>query len=166
VHTRDELFDAVRRALQDDERALVEALVPGIEVDIGVLETAEGSVFCSEPLEITIENGLYDTEAKYEREPAFRIPAMVPEHIRDRLQAAARTVFDALRCRGLVRVDFFVNGEDIVLNEVNTMPGFTAHSRFPRMFQEADIGYTDLVSALVDRALADSRTRKPTEWAS
>jgi D-alanine-D-alanine ligase len=166
VRTRDELFHAVRQALQDDDRALVEPFVRGMEVDVGVLETAEGSIFCSEPLEIMVDSdGLFDTEAKYEHEPPFRIPADVPAHIRGRLQATARTVFDVLRCRGLARVDFFVDGDEIVLNEVNTMPGFTARSQFPRMFLEAGIGYTQLVTGLVDRALADSRARKPTEWA-
>jgi D-alanine-D-alanine ligase len=155
VLTPGDLGAAIELALLDDTVVLVEAMVDGREIDIGVLELPDGSLRCSPPLEILTPDGaVYDTDAKYGGEPIFSLPAAVTAGTTQPLQDAAVRVFRALGCRGLARVDFFCTASGIVLNEVNTFPGFTGHSQFPRMFQAAGIEYGDLVATLIETAIA------------
>ncbi|MEO5922122.1 MAG: D-alanine--D-alanine ligase A, partial [Pseudolysinimonas sp.] len=107
----------------------------------------------------------FDTSSKYVGEPDFRIPAPVDEPTRAALEAAAVTMFRALDCRGLARVDFFVAAGDerparILLNEVNTFPGFTSHSQVPRMFAAAGIDYPELLELLIETAIVRSEGRR------
>ena len=104
--------------------------------------------------------GVFDTEAKYAREPDFRIPAPLDTGARGALEHAALETFRALGARGLARVDFFLTDDGPVLNEVNTFPGFTARSQVPRMAAAAGIGYPELVELLVRTALARSDTHR------
>ena len=87
----------------------------------------------------------------------FQIPADVEPAILDRLTSSALRAFSALGCEGLARVDFFVDGDSIVLNEVNTMPGLTALSQFPRIWDAAGLAYPDLLTVLLERALVARR---------
>ncbi|HEV7743155.1 MAG TPA: D-alanine--D-alanine ligase [Pseudolysinimonas sp.] len=154
------LGPAVRDALALDDSALVEAFVRGREIDIAVLEHADGSLQCGPALEIGVPpGGIFDTAGKYEGEPDFRVPAPLDDVSRERLEDAAMAMFRALGCRGLARVDFFVTAEGPILNEVNTFPGFTSHSQVPRMFGAAGIDYPALLDLLIDTALvrADGR---------
>jgi D-alanine-D-alanine ligase len=160
VRDPSQLQPAVALALRDDALALVEEVLAGREIDVGVLELPDGSLRCSPPLEILTRQGeLYDTAAKYDGEPIFSVPADVSPEITAVLHDAARRLFRALGCRGLARVDFFCTPTGVVLNEVNTFPGFTDHSQFPRMFQAVGIDYPTLVETLVETALSRKTPR-------
>jgi len=150
---------AVEDALRCDPKVLVEAAVSGREVECGVLEGVDGGPpEASVPAEVRVvgDYEFYDFEAKYlDAATELTVPAELPADVTARLQAAATTAFTALDCEGLARVDFFV-AEDggLVVNEVNTMPGFTPSSMFPRMWAASGLDYPALVDRLVGAALA------------
>ncbi len=139
---------ALDAALALDDRVLVEDLVVGREVDVAVLGTADGGRVVSPALEIVVD-GWFDFEAKYGGGADFRVPAALSERARKDLEQAALAVYDALGCGGVARVDFFVTDDGPVLNEVNTMPGFTEQSQVPKMFAAAGVTYADLLDRLV-----------------
>ena len=156
----DDLADldvALREALRCDPKVLVEAAVTGREVECGILEDENGRPQASVPAEIRLvgDYAFYDFEAKYlDAATELDVPADLPADLTERLQAMARVAYDALDCAGLARVDFFVgpNGE-LTVNEVNTMPGFTPTSMFPRMWAASGVDYPALVDRLVQAAL-------------
>ncbi|WP_193614953.1 D-alanine--D-alanine ligase family protein [Nocardioides lijunqiniae] len=152
VERPDQLDEALAAALAVDDRVLVEDLLVGREVDIAVIARPDGSRLLSPPLEIVVD-GLFDHDAKYGGTADFRIPAALTEADGKAVADAALAVFDALGCRGVARVDFFVTDAGVVLNEVNTMPGFTEHSQVPRMYAAAGLDYPDLLDLLVRDAL-------------
>ncbi|MGY2002270.1 D-alanine--D-alanine ligase family protein [Blastococcus sp. SYSU DS1024] len=155
---------AVAAAAAVDPKVIVEAAVPGREIECGVLAArGTGLPEASLPAEIRLRPGVdwYDFAAKYLDDAAeFDIPAdLTPEQLAA-VQAAARRAYLALDCRGLARVDFFLgagpDGADrLVINEVNTMPGFTPISMFARMWAATGVDFADLVDRLVSGALAD-----------
>lgn len=147
VRTAAELEPALAAALALDDRVLVEDVVVGREIDLAVLRTRAG-LTVSPTLEIVVD-GLFDHDAKYGGHADFRIPAVLDDVDRKALEDAAVAVYDALGCAGVARVDFFLTADGPVLNEVNTMPGFTEHSQVPRMFAAAGLSYADLVDLLV-----------------
>jgi D-alanine-D-alanine ligase len=157
VRTAHELAPAVTAALAFDGEAMVEAFVVGREIDVAVIEHPDGRLECLPALEIGVPAGeVFDTDAKYAREPDFRVPAPLDARARDALEHAALASFRALGARGLARVDFFLTDDGPVLNELNTFPGFTARSQVPRMAAAAGIDYPELVELLVRTALARS----------
>ena len=120
----------------------------GREVDVAVLGRPDGSRVVAPMLEIVVD-GLFDHHDKYDGTADFRQPAPLEEAEQKPLHDAAVAVYDALGCAGVARVDFFLTDDGPVLNEVNTMPGFTEHSQVPRMFAAAGTSYADLVDLLV-----------------
>ena len=148
VRTPDELPDALAAALALDDRVLVEDVVVGREIDLAVLADRAGGRFVAPSLEIVTE-GLFDFATKYGGTADFRIPADLAEHQRKELEEAAVAVFDALGCAGVARVDFFLTADGPVLNEVNTLPGFTEQSQVPKMFAAAGITYAELLARLI-----------------
>jgi D-alanine-D-alanine ligase len=157
---------AVAEAAAVDPKVLVEAAIPGREIECGVLAAAGSDVpEASLPAEIRLRPGVdwYDFAAKYLDEAAdFDIPADLPDEQVAAVQAAARRAYLALDCRGLARVDFFLStgpdGEDrLVINEVNTMPGFTPISMFARMWAATGVDFAELVDRLVRNALGPHR---------
>jgi len=149
---------AVATAHAADPKVLVEAGVAGREIECGVLEFPDGRVQASLPAEIRIvaegSSGWYDFDAKYLDDACeFDIPAKLDDDVSARLRAMAVDAFRALDCEGLARVDFFL-GEDgtLTVNEVNTMPGFTPISMYPRMWAVTGVDYPSLLSTLVDTA--------------
>jgi D-alanine-D-alanine ligase len=157
VTDRSQLADAVEFAFQHDSKVLVEAAVAGREIECGVLENEDGRPEASVPAEIRLvaDHDWYDFEAKYLDDACeFDVPARVAPEVTTRIQEAACRAFTALDCRGLARVDFFVTGDDrVVVNEVNTMPGFTPISMYPRMWAASGVDYPTLVDRLVQAAL-------------
>ncbi|SNR94030.1 D-alanine-D-alanine ligase [Geodermatophilus saharensis] len=155
--------EAVATAAVVDPKVVVEAAVPGREVECGVLAGPDGGPpQASVPAEIRLKPGTdwYDFDAKYlEDAVEFDVPAdLTPEQTRAVQQASCRA-YRALDCEGLARVDFFLgtgpDGEDrLVVNEVNTMPGFTSISMYPRMWAASGVSYPELVDRLVASALA------------
>jgi D-alanine-D-alanine ligase len=155
---------AVGEARRHDPKVLVEAAVVGREVECGVLEFPDGSVRASLPAEVRIVGEFpdgstpefYDFEAKYLDDVCeFDIPAKLDDALTERVRRLAMAAFAALDCQGLARVDFFVGADGrITVNEVNTMPGFTPISMYPRMWAVTGVDYPSLLSTLVDTALA------------
>ncbi|RNL81440.1 D-alanine--D-alanine ligase family protein [Nocardioides marmorisolisilvae] len=155
VRTAADLGPALAAAFALDDRILVEDVVVGREIDLAVLARPDGTRAVAPALEIVVD-GLFDAGTKYDGSADFRIPAPLHEAELASLESAAVRVFDALGCNGIARVDFFLTADGPVLNEVNTMPGFTAASQVPKMFAAAGISYTDLLDLLVTDALAAS----------
>ncbi len=156
VREEDELGPALREAARFDRRILVEEVVHGREIDVAVIREAGGVRWAAPPLEIHAA-GLFDTAMKYDGSARFTVPAQLSTAEATSLTRAALTMFDALGCAGVARMDFFLTAEGPVLNEVNTMPGLTAASQVPRMFAAADVSYVDLVSRLVRAAEVPGR---------
>jgi D-alanine-D-alanine ligase len=159
--------EAVATAAAVDAKVVVEAAVPGREVECGVLAGPGGGLpQASLPAEIRLHAGTvwYDFAAKYLDDAAdFDVPAeLTPEQTRAVQEAACRAYL-AMDCRGLARVDFFLGtgpdgAERLVVNEVNTMPGFTPISMFPRMWAATGVDFAGLVDRLIEVALAGART--------
>jgi D-alanine-D-alanine ligase len=148
----DRLERAMQEAFAHDDRVLVEDVVHGREIDVAVLGTADGARFVPPPLEI-VGDGVFDYATKYGGRADLRVPADVTTDERDVLAATAVRMYDALGCRGLARIDFFLTADGPVLLEVNTMPGLTEHSQAPRMFAAAGIPYPELLDRMVRDAL-------------
>jgi D-alanine-D-alanine ligase len=148
---------AVALAFDHDSKVLVEAAVAGREIECGVLEDEGGKPVASVPAEIRLVRGhdWYDFDAKYLDDACeFDIPADLPAATTEAVRDAACRAFVALDCAGLARVDFFVTpAGEIVVNEVNTMPGFTPISMFPRTWAASGVQYPELVDRLIASAL-------------
>ena len=149
---------ALAEAFAADPKVLVEAAVPGREVECGVLQGPDG-LRASVPAEVRVGAGhaFYDFEAKYLGAAATEldVPADLPPAVTAAVQEMALAAFRALDCEGLARVDFFVAPDGgLTVNEVNTMPGFTPTSMFPRMWAASGVDYPELVDLLVQAALA------------
>jgi D-alanine-D-alanine ligase len=149
----DELDAAVERALRHDPRVIVEASSPGREVECSVLGNAEAEA--SLPGEIVAHGTWYDFEAKYtEGGMELRVPAPIGEQATANVREMAVSVFKLAGCSGLARCDFFVEPDGSVLvNEINTMPGFTDTSVYAKLFEATGIDYPELCNRLVQLAV-------------
>lgn len=164
VETAQELPAALEAAFAHDVRVLVEDVVVGREIDIAVLggPTRQTVTLPSAEIVVRPEVGVFDLVAKYDGSADIRIPAQLDETERCLLEDAAVTLYEALGCTGVVRVDFFLTDEGAVLNEINTTPGFTEESQVPRMFAAAGLSLPQVMDLLVREAggvaaWADSR---------
>ena len=149
---------AVALALESDDKVIVEAELVGDEVEVGVLERPDGTVAASVPAKLNgtedSAEGFYGFETKYlEEGVTAMIPAPYSEELMGKLQEMAVTCFRALDCKSLARVDFFVTDNGPVLNEVNTMPGFTAISMYPQVWAATGVDYPELLDTLIRTAL-------------
>ncbi|OAB86656.1 D-alanine--D-alanine ligase [Janibacter melonis] len=161
VERPEDLEAAIEAAREHDLKVIVEAGIVGREIECAVLEGhGLDAPRTSLPGEIVVESGhghdFYDFEAKYLDESAVRLscPAELSEQVSDEVRRLAAEAFDALACEGLARVDCFVTERgEVVINEINTMPGFTPHSMYPRMWQASGLAYPDLIDELVQLAL-------------
>ncbi|GAA1983900.1 D-alanine--D-alanine ligase family protein [Amycolatopsis minnesotensis] len=155
-----DLDAAIALARETDPKVLVEKAVVGREVECGVLEFPDGRVEASLPAEIRVldqdPSAWYDFEAKYLGEAAeLDIPAKLDDEVIERIRAMAVKAFRALDGQGIARVDFFVtDGGELIINEVNTMPGFTTTSAYPKMWAVTGVDYPTLLSTLIDTAIA------------
>ena len=168
VSAWDELDAALTAAREHDPKVIVEAAITGREIECGVLEFPDGRVEASVLAEIKMPEDLADAEVGDEPGPAFYdfdskylddvcefdVPAKLDDDIAESVRATAVRAFRALDCQGLARIDFFVTEQGPVINEINTMPGFTPISMYPRMWQQAGIEYRELLSTLIDTARA------------
>jgi D-alanine-D-alanine ligase len=149
------LAPALATAFEHDSLAIVEAFAAGREVECSVL--GNGDLIASEPGEILLaagEGGWYDYAAKYtDGGMQLVVPARVEPEVRDRIRELAVQAFAASGCQGLARVDFFVVGSEVLVNELNTMPGFTATSVYAALFAASGIEYPELLDRLVALAL-------------
>jgi D-alanine-D-alanine ligase len=159
AHDASELDECVAEAMRHDPKVLIEVSAEGArEVECGVLQALDGTPETSVPAEIRItgEHEFYDFAAKYIPEEATEldVPADLPPGRTEEMQDLARRAFEAVDCEGLARVDFFVMPDgSLVINEINTMPGFTPTSMFPRMWDATGLDYPALVDRLLQLAL-------------
>jgi D-alanine-D-alanine ligase len=161
VSSPERLDAALEQAFAHERLAIVEAMAPGVEVECSVLGSLRGGrpagapeAFVSQPGEIVIEGEFYDFQAKYEPGGmALRVPARISVAACERVRELALEAFLRTGCEGLARVDFFVAGEQVLVNELNTMPGFTPTSVYAKLIEASGIGYVELVDRLCRLAL-------------
>lgn len=153
AHDRDELISAIDNAFKYDNKVLVEELLKGHEVECAVLGNS-GNVIASTVGEIVADEEFYTFDSKYSAtsKSKLHIPALISETAIENVRVQAVKAFEALSGRGLSRVDFFVDGEEVRINEINTLPGFTSISMYPKLFAYSGIEYTDLLTRLIELA--------------
>jgi len=151
VAERGELEGALRAAFRHDPLVIVEAMAGGLEVECSVLGDADP--IASQPGEITYASDWYDYEAKYTPGGMeLVVPARISDAARARVQELAVETFVRVGCSGLARVDFFVDGDEVLVNELNTMPGFTPTSVYAKLWDASGVPYPQLVDRLCELA--------------
>lgn len=157
VKSESEIVSAIEEAHRHDPRAMVEVAIKGREIECAVLEV-KGRAVASVLGEIRVHepHEFYDFEAKYlDGSTTFDVPANIPPEIARAISDAAITAFEALGCEGLARVDFFLTEDNrVIINELNTMPGFTSVSVFPMLWKVTGKSYSELITQLCESALA------------
>lgn len=153
VYQREDLYPAVKSAFIYDDAVLVEENIDGFEVGCAVLGNRELTI--GGPDEIELANGFFDYAEKYTLSTSkIHMPARLDEETAGRIRKTAAVIYRTLGCRGLARVDMFLTPEkDIVFNEVNTIPGFTAHSRYPSMMKGLGLAFPALLDRLIELGL-------------
>ncbi|WP_322415101.1 D-alanine--D-alanine ligase family protein [Mesorhizobium huakuii] len=164
VHDRDGFEQALETALRYDSKALIEEFVDGREIECSVLERADGSLTVSLPGEIIPagKHGFYTYEAKYlDADGALvKVPADVPANVAETAKEMAARAFRALSCEAMARVDFFLRADgSLLVNEVNTLPGFTDISMYAKALAASGIGYSKVIDVLIEHALARHAAR-------
>jgi D-alanine-D-alanine ligase len=161
VASRQELPDAIAHARRHDPKVIVESAIIGRELECGVLEFPDGTVQASIVGEIRVagvrgrEDSFYDFATKYlDAAAELDVPAKIDDDISDAVRELAIRAFKAIDGRGLARVDFFLTEDGPLINEVNTMPGFTTISMYPRMWEASGVDYQTLLATMVDTALS------------
>lgn len=150
---REELIKAIELAFKYDRKIIVEQGIKARELEMSVLGNDQPK--CSIAGEVLPTKDFYDYEAKYEDGTTnYAIPAEVSDELLKKMEDAAIRAFKVLDCSGLVRADFFVTeNEEVIINEVNTMPGFTPISMYPKLWIESGLSYSDLIEELIKLAL-------------
>ena len=154
AHVREELAEAMLTAFKEDKKAVLEEFIDGFEVECAVLGNEEP--VAAEVGQIISAAEFYDFDSKYNNPSSeLHIPALIPEEKRNEVRAQALKAYKALGCEGMSRVDFFVTKDDgrVLLNEVNTIPGQTPISMYPKLFEAVGVPYRELINRLVDLAL-------------
>ena len=161
VSSWDQLPAAVASARRHDPKVIIEAAISGRELECGVLEMPDGTVRASVVGEIRVdrvegrEDSFYDFETKYlDGAAELDVPAKVDDEIADTVRQLAIRAFKAVDCQGLARVDFFLTDNGPIINEINTMPGFTTISMYPRMWAASGVDYATLLATMVETAVA------------
>ena len=166
AHNRAELEKALELAAQFDRKIVIEKAIVGRELEISVLGNREP--VASAPCEIHPSREFYDYEDKYLlNEAQFDLPAQLPQKEIDAIQRLALGCYRAVECSGLARVDFLREAStgELFINEINTLPGFTSISMYPRMWEHSGIGFAELIDRLISLALERHREKKATRFA-
>ncbi len=152
VHDEDELGAALELAFRHDEKVLIEEFVDGLEVECGVLGNRDP--IASLPGQIVVHAEWYDFSAKYdEGGMELIVPPPISTEAVEEVRRLAVEAFVAGECEGMARVDFFVRGDEVLVNELNTIPGFTSTSVYAKLFAESGIPYSELLDRLIALAL-------------
>ena len=153
IYTESELLPAIRHALEYDDTVVLEENINGFEVGCAVLGNEELTVGRVDEIELT--DGFFDYTEKYTlKNSQIHVPARIEHNDETRIQEAAKIIYRALGCRGFARVDlFFTPEKEIVFNEVNTIPGFTEHSRFPNMLEAVGLSFEQVVEKAIALAV-------------
>ncbi len=152
VSNEEEFSKACTEAFRYDSKVILESFVKGREMEISILGTAKPRI--SLPGEIVVSGTYYDYESKYLKNTDLSIPAKVTEEEKTELQNAALKAYKSLCIKGMARVDLFLksNGE-VLVNEINTLPGFTPISMYPKLWVISGLSYKDLITELIDESL-------------
>lgn len=156
VRTREELLRAMDVALREDSKVIIEEMITGVEMEVAVLEE-RGNYTVSVPAEIDVGGSdFYDYETKYVSDvSSYYIPARLTPEKTELIRRNAERIFRQLDCRGFSRVDFFFTPEgEFVFNEINTIPGFTPISMYPKLMIHSGISYSELIDRLISSALS------------
>ncbi len=153
VKNRSELYNAIKVAIKEDSRILIEESIDGQEVECAVLGNDEPTT--SLVGEIAPSNEFYDYDAKYVSDSSLYIPAHISDETSEKVKAIAIKAYKAMGCKGLSRIDFFVQKEtnEVLLNEINTFPGFTSISMYPKLMDKIGISFTSLIDKLIELAI-------------
>lgn len=153
VNNKENLMEAINLAFQYDNEVIVEEAIPGFEVGCAVLGNEE--LITGEVDEIELAGGFFDFTEKYTlKTSAIHVPARVDKETSQRLKETAKVLYKVLGCSGFARVDMFLTPDkDIVFNEINTIPGFTEHSRYPGMMKAAGHSFTEILDRVITLAL-------------
>ena len=155
VKQKSELSTAVTNALEFDTKVIIEQCVVGKEIECAVLQ-ADGKLTVSQVGQILLSDKFefYDFQAKYlDNSMQLLVPADIPAEVEAKIQQAALTAFKAAGCEGLARIDFFYSNQgEIIINEINTMPGFTPTSVYPKLIEKSGINYQQLITKLIQTA--------------
>ena len=159
VSSWDELDTAIAEAAKSDDKVIVEAELIGAEVEVGVLEYPDGKLVASVPAKLNgtedSEEGFYGFDTKYlDNTVTATIPAPFDDDTIKSIQDLAIETFKSLNCEGLSRIDFFVTDNGPMINEINTLPGFTPISMYPQVFLASGVSYPELLDTLLATALA------------
>ena len=154
VHAVEELFPAIEHAFLHDSAVLLEETIPGFEVGCAILGTDHLTVGAVD--EIELSGGFFNYTEKYTLKHAkIHVPARISDHKAEEIQAVAKKIFRILGCNGFARVDLFLTPEGrIYFNEVNTIPGFTSHSRYPNMLKEIGLSFTEIIQRLLETGVS------------
>lgn len=152
-----QLKQAISDAFQYDLKIILETTIKGREIECAVLGNSHGKVIASTAGEITSETAFYSYQTKYidETGAKLKIPAELSSALLKKIQDTSIKAFKTLECNGMARVDMFVNEDEIIINELNTIPGFTKISMYPALWQASGLDYSALVSKLISLAMED-----------
>jgi D-alanine-D-alanine ligase len=155
-----QLFDGIRKAAEEDHKIIIEEAIIGRELEVAVLGNRKPQA--SKVGEIIASNEFYDYEAKYINELSrTEIVSDLAEDKLKEIQRAAVAIYETMGCRGLSRVDFFLEEDGtVVFNEINTMPGFTKISMYPKLWEASGIDYPDLIDRIIELAMEETEWQK------
>lgn len=165
VHSEKELYAAVENAFQYDTKILIEGFVKGREIECSVL--GNDNPIASVPGEIIPQHEFYSYEAKYidENGATLKIPAELTQKQIKTIQDLAIQTFKTLECSGMARVDFFLTERgEVIVNEINTLPGFTKISMYPKLWEASGIGYSELLDKLINLAIEKKQQKKKLKY--
>ena len=155
ANDKKELVKAIREAKRYDKKVIIEKFIKARELEVAVLENKD-KILCSNIGEIKSANEFYDYDAKYVNSNSNTIiPDDIPLDVVDKIKEYAKKIFKVLNCNGYARIDFFYDEEkgEIYINEINTIPGFTTISMYPKLIESIGINYTDLITILINNEL-------------
>jgi D-alanine-D-alanine ligase len=162
VTTAEALEDAIRHAFEFDSKVIAETAIIGREIELAVLGGSPASVAVPGEIVVQHPDGFYSYDAKYVDEHGARLelPAQISPEQCVRAQALALRAFDVLECDGMARIDLFLQADgELLVNEINTIPGFTAISMYPKLWALSGVTPTELVTRLIDLALQRAQRR-------
>lgn len=154
AHNRNELIDGIEIAFKEDKKVVLEEFVNGFEVECAVMGNNEP--IAAEVGQAIAAAEFYDFDAKYNNpNSTLHIPALISKEKRDEVRIAALGAYKALGCEGMARCDFFITNDDerVLLNEINTIPGQTPISMYPKLFDAVGVGYKELIDRLIELAI-------------
>ena len=151
VERKEELREAIEKALEYDQKVLIEEGINGTEIKVSILGNEELKV--GELMKVTVESGLFnDYKTKYVAGTSEKeLPASIPDNLKNEIKESAKRIYEAIGCQGFARVDFFLTEDHkVVFNEINTVPGFSESSVYSLMFKEIGLEYKDLILEMIN----------------